>query len=619
MKLLYLYVEDYAVLKKTEFNFDSERKFHFDLTTRQLAETTEYDKVLPSNFFDAKGVVESVSVIIGDNGAGKTSLARVLNNETFTAGNSSNTTILIWKDKGKFYWYSRSKESVDVSKLINIEKYDGRTFSSSQFSVVYLTAHFGLKINNLGVTVNAMGHDGPINAYHDLSIKTLIWEAVEKFINEMPREKENGFALQCYKHLEIKQNLGFMDNVYNPNFTNGARLGKIIPPIFNIAISINNAEKPLLDNAIKDIKDRNAQGKMLLLSERMDQMLHNSNTFAKRIEMAFLTNYALNHIARSLGIYTETPIKEHLVNLVDEFEEALSAFGDRSKRYRKLNECLDILSREKGDGGLEVEYCGDYLLVNLIDDNGRLRQDQYSAMLRFVDAYFHCVSITDFLNFDFRLSSGEQAWLNIFSRLHGLFQQENQRELLIFLDEIEITQHPERQREIIFNLIEFLNMFYGDVGNGKRHFHLILATHSPLLLSDIPKSNVIVISRRGDNGEIVNTTRVLKEAEVAETFGANIYSLYKRDFAMKGLTGKLAEGKINAVFDMLNSKDDIPSEKIENLDKIISVIGEPLIQSVLRQKLSEKTKNVDLLRQIKLHEAEINRLRQEIGKGAGNV
>jgi len=110
---------------------------------------------------------------------------------------------------------------------------------------------------------------------------------------------------------------------------------------------------------------------------------------------------------------------------------------------------------------------------------------------------------------------------------------------IFFLDEIEITVEPSFQRKMVKLVVDFINDFFKD-----NPCHIIFASHSPILLSDIPDSNVVFLEKDKDTG----CTHVVDHKETGKTFGANIYSLYKNSFFMKeGLMGEFAENKINNI------------------------------------------------------------------------
>ena len=113
------------------------------------------------------------------------------------------------------------------------------------------------------------------------------------------------------------------------------------------------------------------------------------------------------------------------------------------------------------------------------------------------------------------------------------------KEFLLFLDETEITLHPGLQQHLIKNLIKFLNDIYLDQGY---KFQIILATHSPIVLSDLPKDNVVFLQKIPGK-----TKSIVKELpENKNTFAASIYELYKDSFFVDNTTtGTFAKEIIN--------------------------------------------------------------------------
>lgn len=97
------------------------------------------------------------------------------------------------------------------------------------------------------------------------------------------------------------------------------------------------------------------------------------------------------------------------------------------------------------------------------------------------------------------MSSGERAFQNFFSWLNLIneFKRivsnrtfELPHNLLLLIDEVDLYMHPEWQQKFIKNLIEEINeQFQG------HSVQIVLATHSPLCLSDIPRENCIYLNR----------------------------------------------------------------------------------------------------------------------------
>lgn len=167
--------------------------------------------------------------------------------------------------------------------------------------------------------------------------------------------------------------------------------------------------------------------------------------------------------------------------------------------------------------------------------------------------------------------------------------------IFLVLEEIELYFHPEYQRRFIYCLTDFIKKL--DLNFSC--INICIATHSPFILSDIPKDNILFL----ENGiPLLND-----KSKEFKTFGANIFDILQSPFFMKdGFVGKFAWEKITRI------KKDLEETKIDIDEKIeeISTIDEPHIQSYLLSKLEQSKKKKSLLSQrIELEQklAQINR------------
>lgn len=205
-----------------------------------------------------------------------------------------------------------------------------------------------------------------------------------------------------------------------------------------------------------------------------------------------------------------------------------------------------------------------------------------------------------------KLSSGERQYLFTFSALlYHVFNikmtpvnRPHYRLANLMLDEVEICFHPEYQRTLVYRLIELLRQFRL---NYRFSINIILTTHSPFILSDIPKSNVLYL----ENGKSVGET-IYKD-----TFGANVNEILHQSFFLKkGFMGEFARDKIQSVIDFLNSKNSSKWTKESSLEFIEKVVSEPILQRQLR---SLYEKRYDLRdNKIEKLESEIERLKQKL-------
>jgi len=185
------------------------------------------------------------------------------------------------------------------------------------------------------------------------------------------------------------------------------------------------------------------------------------------------------------------------------------------------------------------------------------------------------------------MSDGEATFLSLFARLWEALKADH-IPAIILLDEFELGLHPQWQKEAIGRLIKFFELI-----NINKH-HLILTSHSPFLVSDLPRENVIFLNTEKDE-KGKPWCKVCEPHGMERTFGANIHSLYRSSFFMDGLMGKFAEGKINDVIKDLRENGEIIEGRKKEIHYIIDMVGEPIIRNQLRKMYNEKFHKYDSL------------------------
>lgn len=189
------------------------------------------------------------------------------------------------------------------------------------------------------------------------------------------------------------------------------------------------------------------------------------------------------------------------------------------------------------------------------------------------------------------VSSGEQAMQNIFAYLHlipsfnQVFSSSSSTSLrsnvLLLLDEVDLYMHPEWQRNCIALLIDRLEQEYPDT-----KMQIVLTTHSPLVLSDIPSRSIIYLRNKD------NKCTVVDGPKHKETFGANIFTLLKDSFYLKKSLGQFALTRIDAVIKDLQKLKEHPEdtalrEQCRSHKEVINIIGEPVVKRKLQELYSE--------------------------------
>ena len=177
-------------------------------------------------------------------------------------------------------------------------------------------------------------------------------------------------------------------------------------------------------------------------------------------------------------------------------------------------------------------------------------------------------------------SSGEKQMLNsIGSIIYHLQNLSNTASNIsypnvnLIMEEIELYYHPEYQRLFFSRLLDMIKR--ARLQNIK-NINIVFVTHSPFILSDIPKCNVLFLK-----------DGMPKDDMQENTFGANIHSLLKNGFFMPNLPiGEFAYEKINKLFGKMNS-GDIDSidtnynNELEDIYQEILLVGEPFLRNRL--------------------------------------
>ena len=148
------------------------------------------------------------------------------------------------------------------------------------------------------------------------------------------------------------------------------------------------------------------------------------------------------------------------------------------------------------------------------------------------------------------LSSGEQQLthtiqsviyhINNLQSVHlGKGERPKYSSVNIVYDEIELYFHPEYQRRFVNRLLTELTRFYQNGRTNITSINILLLTHSPFILSDIPRENILLLESSKKNG------RAVPKIPASQTFAANINDLLADGFFITGtLMGEFAEVKI---------------------------------------------------------------------------
>ena len=184
-----------------------------------------------------------------------------------------------------------------------------------------------------------------------------------------------------------------------------------------------------------------------------------------------------------------------------------------------------------------------------------------------------------------RMSSGERQLLNsassIVYHLKNIAHSKPKglkivyRNVNVILEEVELYFHPEYQRRFIKYLLDQIQNANLPM---ELCINLLFVTHSPFILSDIPRQNVLFLK----DGK---PDRSMQE----DTFGANIHTLLQNGFILDSVPiGAFAKEKIANLFKLLNKSEKLSSEEMHQLEVEIPLVSEPLLRSQLMRLYSQR-------------------------------
>lgn len=288
--------------------------------------------------------------------------------------------------------------------------------------------------------------------------------------------------------------------------------------------------------------------------------------------------------------------------LVDPFEEIVKTLDeDKSHITYKLRLAKQYLKQcEKASLGTNVREKGfelnDYFgFLGNVKEAGSVEGMmelfpptffKAMIMLRKVDEKGNDIPDTESIPFT-SLSSGEKLFIYTISTLiyHILniksvsSKRIYYRHINIIMDELELCFHPEMQRTFVDKLISTLTRLHL---NTYLKINLMLVTHSPFILSDIPQSRILFLKDGEDVGEKMELN----------PFGTNINDVLVNSFFLNknGFLGDIAQKTITSLMSYLSS--DFKMMGFWNKKRaeyfIENIVGDEVIQHYLRRMLEDK-------------------------------
>lgn len=604
MELVYLWVEKYKNIKNQGFNFSP--RFECEFFPKydkdgKLKDNCEL-KITPKDYVSIFPDNINITAIVGENGTGKSRLlCAILDNvnEHNISDDRIKPFIQCYFDKYNKKFIIESYSLLSNKSQINCPDIDYELIQVSDTGIIK-NFDFRDKMffyhykNDLAYPIN----DNKYGTYNEKIIKfTEPNKPNNKIDLEIEEEKnlkkllflidstkysidENKFFVP-YKVWLQKENVRFLGK----NRTNDSKY-----------IELKNQFKP--QNKIKEL--------LLLENILFIKNLSEENSNEDLFQDITLPSFDINtiNITQEIDTFRTNFLSINFQSKIDECRKNIKDNHNRDN-YREslvINECEKSLNLFKNiDTIISILYQKYnesiyYPNSELINNN-----DSNITLIMNLPRFLKIELIDSRTGVEYsELSTGEKSLLDVVYSIKNIIELRIKNNLsnsiFILLDEIESYLHPIWQKNLIQYIYNFVKIYSIDI-------HIILTSHSPFILSYIPKENVIFLEKyiKDEDKEQKegNCKNVTKDMEL-KTFGANIHTLLSDGFFMSdGLMGEFAKSKITEILEFLNDKEKLKTIKKEQIKPIIESIGEDFLRNKLlnlyRKKLTEDEKEREKL------------------------
>ncbi|MEL4244112.1 AAA family ATPase [Shewanella xiamenensis] len=520
MKICYIWVKKFRNLENFGISLSSEHEFHYEMSTHSISRVDK--NKLPDNFF-YDGIID-VSALIGENGSGKSNCIELIC-MVLKGGKSrvKSDFIIITEDNGYFTTHQNFSNSTPAAynnfEATN-ERYDR---SISGINVIYFSnisddrqLNFEKSVSN--ISINSRDH------------QTIKFSNQTSFISS---ERFIKLDINKPEHLLIdvkyySTGVGYLDNSRQKEFLSlftKSLKRKLKELSYNSQFSASIIFA-IIFKILKLIisKDNDFLSEDFIIKTFIFQENERTEHASKRIFEACINHPACENLPEKESIFS-------IINKIDNNE-------------------FEIIDEDIKKSGLAINFILEY--------NNIKNKKLIDILVTFFE-HDYLIKFTWW-----GLSSGHTAYLTLFSSIYCELKR-TRNDAIVLIDEGDLYLHPKWQIEFLEKLTTVLPSL--STGN----IQLVLTSHSPFLISDLPRQCITILKSQNNKAMIVSDH--LKSM----TFGANLYELYSDAFFLGSKrTGTFAQKKIEYIL----KKIDNNYSKQSNIDELINytrIIGDKII------------------------------------------
>lgn len=600
MNLLYIWNEEYGdkVFHKKGFTFTGKYQIIYDAERNTISIRKNKDFV--ENFWGSN--IFDISAIVGENGAGKTMLSNYVID---SIGYLENT------DKMYDYFIIFEDEIDNKLKIFITEKYHNMTRISDVKVELCINRPFDVFMEyRIAYVTNALSRNDyqykKLGYVSDFSLGGLMSNNHRENV-EMHYKRVEDSIIHNYYSYEFEKVIKFVFYFAKHN-----NLTIPFPMPKYIEISLNNYSLNIeyITKQINSMIDYDKNVKEIVEKTKFDlsSVIHRiSYQYRWNWVNTLMINLIIN-IFKEIAIPQTTRDKKNkevveFINLFQLFEvnyiKKFSTIFDFTKNYLDIimkkitkNQYYEDVVRYYYDFTRWIEEHEKFLSENCKNSNSTCyiptTEDNEKLIFELLEYYKHTSFPYLYFSFNCGLSTGEYNFLSIFSNLFSMYKVDTNgksklvnntvastiecKNVLLIFDEADLSLHPRWQQKFLLWIIQFTTSLFQGI-----NIQIILTTHSPIMLSDFPRDNVIYLDKNID---------LLKQdfKRNIKTFGNNIHTLFLDSFFLddEGTVGAFAEKKINEIVSILRE-----TRKVDDYDnkilKMINYVGDDLVHNKLME------------------------------------
>ena len=544
---------------------------------------------LKENFY-SENIVD-LKIILGNNGAGKSSLMELLADIiSRKIIHDELTYILVWEECGKFRYFLHKGVVYD-----RVTKPRGPL--TQKFHVASKVPFYRSKKIDDAVIIysSAFPNYWPkidfkedYRNIYDIRTKSLLKKNIEDLNNGIRRGSTKNNLICFYKEEENK----IIDYVLD--FYEIKKDGKLfladtlaLPTHFYFALSeenINNGIQELVEKVEKTEIERNN------LALRYKKFYRSLKKFEDQIKFACIINEFRKEIycLDSEEVIDESAFTFENIRHLDDFLKNIHFYLNEEK-HNQIYEKVLLLIKYLEPFKLSCWYPLNGFAFRMPIEKSKKEIEKIRKILRELE----CVTRIMDVEWGHPLSSGEQAYLTFFGRLYSClkkyqsnyksFYERNGKEFqgCLFLDEMDLYLHPEWQRMWFDKFIDGLSLIKDKLKMPLK-IQLFMATHSPFMATDFSSESILTLQREKMENGVWGST-VVKNDGLKKTMAGNIYDVLDSGFILDGTLGCFVEKKIKELLKRIKEKRTTANDL-----EFIEQIGDPIIYSIVSNRMRSK-------------------------------